>query len=400
MLLLRNVIQAYPWGPIDGMVPLLGNQPTGDHQAELWVGTHERGPSVVVGGDHDGRTLAEVIAEDPRTYLGSELADAGATALPFLLKVLAIGEPLSLQAHPSAEQATAGFDREEAAGVAIDAPDRTYRDRSPKPEALVALVETWALCGFRPPLAAAELIEEIDVNALDPLLAILRAPGPDALHDALAWVLRLAGDERHEVATATAAAASKATSGASDRSDPRWWVARLAADYGGDPTCLAPLLMELLTLAPGEAVHLGAGNLHAYLEGAGVEIMAASDNVLRGGLTDKHIDVDGLLAVLRFEPGVPTRPAASDENSNTVAYDCGEAAFLLTRVDLSDGPVSIAPTGPSLLLAVGGEGDVAGIGGGLVVGHGDAVFVAPGEGPLLLTGSGTLWWATVGAPPA
>jgi mannose-6-phosphate isomerase len=400
MLLLRNVIQDYDWGPVDGLVPLVGCEATGDHQAELWVGTHERGPSVVVGGNHDGRPLSEVIAEDPRTYLGPELADAGAAHLPFLLKVLAIGEPLSLQAHPSAEQADAGYDREEAAGIAIDGPDRTYRDRSPKPEALVALVETWALCGFRPPLDAAELIEHLGVDALAPLVATLRGGGPDVLRNAFAWLLGLDGEERDRVATQVAAASAEATAGRMDRADPRWWVTRLAASHPDDPTCLAPLLMEVLDLAPGEAVHLPAGNLHAYLEGGGVEIMAASDNVLRGGLTDKHIDVDGLLAIIHFAPGLPARPSVIEVTHQTRSYDCGEAAFILTRIDPTRGPATLAPVGPSLLLAVGGDVDVTGTSGGLALGHGNAAFVAPGEGPLLVTGSGTLWWATVAASPA
>lgn len=395
MLLLRNVIQPYEWGPVDGLAGLVGSEPTGDHEAELWAGTHDRGPSVVVGGAHNGRSLAEVIAEDPRSFLGADLADQGVTSLPFLLKVLSIGEPLSLQAHPSVEQAEAGFEREEAAGVAIDAPDRTYRDRCAKPEMLVALTPTWALCGFRAPLAAAELVADLGVPATDPLVTALRGGGPDALRNALAWLLRLQGDERDAVTGEVSAAAAEAIGGVEDRSDPRWWVVLLAANHPVDPTCLAPLLLELLVLDPGEAVHLPAGNLHAYLEGAGVEIMQASDNVLRGGLTPKHIDVDGLLAIVAFEPGVPSRPAAADVSAGVTTYDPGEQSFGLVRVDAA-GPVTVDPVGPSLLLAVGGEIDVASITGGLTIAHGEATFVAPGEGPLIVTGSGTLWWATVG----
>lgn len=396
MLLLRNVIQPYEWGPINGLAALVDSEPTGDHEAELWVGTHGRGPSTVVGGDHDGRTLADIIAEDPRSTLGIDLADGGAEALPFLLKVLAIGEPLSLQAHPTTEQAEAGYDREDDAGIDLDAPERTYRDRSPKPEALVALIETWVLCGFREPIGAAQLVADLGVGATDDLVAILRAGGPRALHDALAWVLQLDGPERSQVASEVATAATEAVGGEEDRFDPRWWVARLAAVHPGDPTCLAPLVMEVLKLAPGEAVHLPAGNLHGYLQGAGVEIMQASDNVLRGGLTPKHVDIEALLGVLHFEPGVPLRPSTIEVSGGLTAYDAGEEAFGLARVDPSGGAVIIDPRGPSLLLATGGDVDVATMAGGVTVGHGDGAFVAPGEGPLIVTGAGVLWWATTG----
>ena len=150
MLLLDNTIQNYAWGTRNGMAPLVGTTPSGQPEAELWVGTHPIAPSRVVG-DPLGRSLADVIAEDPHRWLGPELADRGHRALPFLLKVLAVGEPLSIQAHPSEAQARRGFAREEEAGIPIDAANRTYRDPNAKPEALVALTDTWALCGFRNP---------------------------------------------------------------------------------------------------------------------------------------------------------------------------------------------------------------------------------------------------------
>ncbi len=397
MLLLHNPVQAYAWGTPDGLHPLVGSEPSGAPEAELWVGTHPRCPSVVAD-DADGRTLAEVIAADPARWLGATLADAGHTALPFLLKVLAVGAPLSLQAHPSADQARAGFDREEAAGIAADAPHRTYGDPNPKPEALVALAETWALCGFRPPAEAAALLASLDRPELDPLVAVLQGAEADALRHALGWILRLTGPERAEVAAAAADGAA-AAGARGDLDDPLGWVTRLAGHHPGDPGCLAPLLLQLVRLAPDDAVHLPAGNLHAYLAGAGVEVMAASDNVLRGGLTPKHVDVDELLAVLRFEPGVPPGPAVRPLTPGVTAYDAGEDAFALVRVrpaDATGGVATIEPAGPSLLLATGGDVDLAGPDGGLTLAGGDGAFVAPGRGPIEVSGSGTLWWATTG----
>jgi mannose-6-phosphate isomerase len=394
MLVLRNPVQPYEWGPVDGIAALVGSRPSGGHEAELWVGTHPRGPSTVVGGEHDGQTLAEVVAGDPERWLGAGLAADGHTALPFLLKVLAIGQPLSLQAHPSARQAAEGFAREDAAGLAVDAAERNYRDPNPKPEALVALSPTWALCGFRPPIEAANLLAGLGVEAFDPLIEVLASGGTEGLRTVLGWLLRLEGTSRSSVAESVAASVSRLRG--DDLTDPRVWVRRLVAAFPGDPTAVAPLLLNVVCLDPGEAVHLPAGNLHAYLDGAGVEIMAASDNVLRGGLTPKHIDVDELLTVLRFDGGVPPRPATLQPSAGTTVYDASEAAFGLVAVDPSAGPVTIEPTGPSLLLATGGAVTVAGPDREHLVDHGQALFAAPGRGPCSISGRGRLWWATTG----
>lgn len=397
MLLLENPVRPYAWGRVDGLAPILGTQPSGGPEAELWVGTHPAAPSHVVG-DPNGRTLAEVIAADPARWLGPALAEAGHTALPFLLKVLAVGAPLSLQAHPSATEAAAGYAREEASGPARDAPTRTYRDASAKPEALVALGATQALCGFRSAPTAADLIERLDVAEAHPLLERLRTrdEGHDAevMRSGLEWVLRL--DTATGTALAEAVAGVASALAGSSSIDPFGWVQLLARQYPGDPTCLAPLLLEVIELGVGEAIHLPAGNLHAYLSGAGIEIMAASDNVLRGGLTAKHIDVEELLAILHFTPGVPPGPAVRTVQPGVQVYDAGEACFALVMIDAGSSAVEIEPMQPSLLLATDGPVDVAGGDGGIVLDAGLAAFVAPGRGPMHVSGAGRLWWATVG----
>ena len=393
MLLLENQIQPYAWGSTDGIASIVGTAPSGGPEAELWIGTHPAAPSRVVG-DPEGRTLAEVIASDPPRWLGPELAEQGFTALPFLLKVLAIGCPLSLQAHPSVDQARAGYAREDAAGIALDAPDRNYRDDGAKPEALVALQTTWAMCGFRTPVEAANLLAGLGVAELDPLVEALASEGADGVRTVLAWLLRLEGPARTAVADAVAASVSRFRS--DDRTDPRWWVQRLVAAFPGDPTAVAPLLLNVVALDPGDAVHLPAGNLHAYLDGAGIEIMAASDNVLRGGLTPKHIDVDELLSVLRFDAGVPDAPVVAGVGDRLRTYDAGEDAFALAVVEPGDAPVSLDPAGPSLLLATGGAVTIEGPQGCETVDHGGAAFLAPGSGPWSVRGPGRLWWATTG----
>jgi mannose-6-phosphate isomerase len=375
------------------LADLVGTPPSGGPEAELWVGTHPGAPSVVCGGEHDGRTLAEVVAADPTRWLGPDLAAAGHVALPFLLKVLAIGKPLSLQAHPSLEQARAGFAREEAAGLPIDAAERNYKDDGPKPEALVALTATWAMCGFRHPAEAADLVAGLGLAELGPLVDALASGGGDGLRAVLGWLLRLEGRARTDLAEAIAGAV--ATVRGEDPDDPRTWVRRLVHGFPGDPTAIAPLLLNVVRLEPGEAVHLPAGNLHAYLDGAGIEIMAASDNVLRGGLTPKHVDVDELLSVLRFVPGVPAAPVVRTAGRCTT-YDAGEEAFALAVVAPGEEPLRVEPKGPALALAVGGPVTLEAGDAVLEVAHGRAAFLPPSAVGVEISGPGHLWWATTG----
>lgn len=395
MLLLRNTIQPYAWGAVDGIASIVGSEPTGGTEAELWVGTHPAAPSLVVD-DPEGRTLAEVIAADPARWLGPELADAGHTALPFLLKVLAIGRPLSLQAHPSAAQARAGFDREEAAGVPVDAPERNYRDASPKPEALIALSSTWALCGFRKPLEAANLLAGLGVEAFDPLIAVLAEVTEGSVRTVVEWLLRLDDRSRAGVAEAVAQAVSRVRG--DDLDDPRVWVRRLVDAFPGDPTAVAPLLLKVVRIDPGDGIHLPAGNLHAYLEGSGIEIMSASDNVLRGGLTSKHVDVDELLSILHFDSGVTPKPDNIDRADGISTYDADEESFALATIPPTGATVDVTPTGPSIFLATGGPVSLAGPDGSVeVLDGGVAAFVAPGTGTYRVSGPGRLWWGTTGA---
>ena len=401
MLLLDDPIQAYAWGAVDGFSSLLGSEPSGGPEAEVWVGTHPAAPSVLA--DDPDRTLAAVIASDPATLLGADVVAAFGPDLPFLLKVLCIGAPLSLQAHPSPAQAARGFAREEAAGIPRDAAHRTYRDPSAKPELLVALVDTWALGGFRAPVEAAALVAGLDAPGLGPLAAALAQPDAVATRAAMAWLLGLAGPARHAVAEAVGAAVGPRPPGDDDDlADPRTWVRRLAAEHPGDPACVAPLLLNLIHLAPGEAVHLPAGNLHAYLRGAGVELMAASDNVLRGGLTVKHVDVAELLDVLDFAPARPPAVRPQPSGPGVLTYDAGEPSFRLTALRPAEagGPIGVPATGPRLLLATGGTATVRGAGAELSLGGGRAVFVGADEGPVEVAGPSTVWCATTGARPA
>jgi mannose-6-phosphate isomerase len=394
--LLENSVQPYAWGSRTAIAALRGlPTPSPGPEAELWLGTHPQAPSHVV---RDGRRvpLAEVIARDPESELGARALAAHGPQLPFLLKVLAAGEPLSLQAHPDARRAREGFDREEAAGIPRGAPDRNYRDPWPKPELLCALEPFEALCGFRPAAEARALLDALGEPTLDPVRERLDGRSPhDALRDAFTWLATLPAPDRRPLVEATVAAAARASARPDAFADSFRWVPRLAALYPADPGVAIALLLRLVRLAPGEALYLPAGNLHAYLRGVGVEIMASSDNVLRGGLTPKHVDVPELLRVLRFAedelPLVRPRPGWPGEE----VYATDAAHFELSRIALSGAPFRASVGGPEIVLCTEGEVAASASGERLTLSRGQSVFVPARTGAYELTGTGVVFRAGV-----
>nr|WP_205861317.1 mannose-6-phosphate isomerase, class I [Planosporangium flavigriseum] len=380
--LLENPIRGYAWGSRTALAALQGRSaPTREPEAELWIGAHPDSPSAV-----GGTPLTEVIAGDPAGVLGAGPVARFGERLPFLLKVLAAAEPLSLQAHPTEEQAAAGFAAEEAAGKPREAADRNYRDPHHKPELLVALEPFEALSGFRAPAATANLLAGLEVAGLAPTIAALRGADPGAaLRHAVTGLMELGGAERKALVEDIVAAAR-------GRSGYELAVA-LGERYPGDIGVVVALLLNQVRLAPGEAIWLPAGNLHAYLRGTGVEIMAASDNVLRGGLTPKHVDVPELLRVLRFEvladPVVRPREVAPGLVSWPVPVD----EFVLHRADLDGGEVTLPGHGPRVVLCLRGEVRVDDGAGELVLTGGQAAFGAAGH-TATVSGTGQVYQAT------
>ncbi|WP_250001024.1 mannose-6-phosphate isomerase, class I [Actinoplanes sp. M2I2] len=336
---LTGTVRPYAWGSRTILAELQGRPaPTDQPEAELWLGAHPGDPATVAGPDGPV-SLEALIADDPKGQLGEAVAGEFGPRLPFLLKLLAAESPLSLQAHPDLEYAKQAYARQEAdPGL-----PKNYTDANHKPEMLVAVTPFEALCGFRAPAAAADEIEAFGVAALAPVVEALR--GGDlrtAVHTLLTWPT---ADRDALVSAVVAAAPAKGL------------VADLAAHYPGDPGVLVALLLNHVRLAPGEAIWMPAGNLHAYLRGAGVELMAASDNVLRGGLTPKRVDVDELLRVLRFEvlddPILPSAEVAPGVSTWSVPVP----DFELFRVEL-DGtrpPAEVPATGPRIILATAGD---------------------------------------------
>ena len=394
---LVNTVRPYAWGSATAIPELLGREATGEPQAELWMGAHPGSPSHVDRGSGE-RSLAELIAEDPQRELGADAVDKFGPTLPFLLKVLAAGTPLSIQAHPDLAQARVGYADEESRGVPIDAPHRNYKDANHKPELICALDEFEGLCGFRTPAGAAELLESLEVPALDPLIELLRTkPEAEALSQALATVLSMTGETATETVAQVAAAVERAA--AADPAGQFAGYAFAAREYPGDTGLLAALLLNHFRLQPGEALYLGAGLPHAYLRGLGVEILANSDNVLRGGLTPKHVDVPELLRVLSFEGTTPDvlRPVADATGEELYPVPIDE--FRLSRFVLGPEPRQIDGRAPQILLCTEGTALLtAPDGSTLTLTPGESAFL-PATGPATsttLTGpNATLFRATV-----
>jgi mannose-6-phosphate isomerase len=356
--LLENPVRPYAWGSRAVIADLLGEQVPSPHpQAEMWLGAHPADPSRIVHGDGRRSSLLDAVTGDPVRLLGPERTARWDATLPFLLKVLAADEPLSLQAHPSIEQARAGFAREEAAGVARDAPDRNYRDANHKPELICALTEFHALVGFRDPAATVVLLHALDVPELAPYTDLLAAqPDADGLRALFTTWITLPQSLLDTLVPALQAGCVRLAGDAGALHTEARTVLELSERYPGDPGVLAALLLNRVTLQPGEALHLPAGNLHSYLRGAGIELMASSDNVLRGGLTPKHVDVPELLRVLDFGSGPPPVLTGTPDGA-WVRYDTTAREFLLRRLE-SDADLTSVPVpdgGPRILLCTAGS---------------------------------------------
>ena len=309
MHVVTGQVQHYDWGTIAEIPRLLGVESDGCPWAEYWLGAHPKAPSLLAddcdinGADRadGGQPLDRWLAEHP-DQLGQASREVFGDRLSFLLKILSAEQPLSIQAHPSRTQAQLGFAQENAAGVPIDDPRRLYRDDWPKPEMIVALTEFHALYGFRDPHESRRMLAVFDaVDGFPDLVAPLEDPGSEGIATVLTSCLQPDEQNRRVIAGMIAAAHDlvQGHDPASMQEDAPQ-LARTAVEldraYPGDPSILAALLMNRVHLRPGESLFLGAGTMHAYLHGTGIEIMASSDNVLRGGLTSKHIDVPALLA--------------------------------------------------------------------------------------------------------
>jgi mannose-6-phosphate isomerase len=370
---ITNTPRDYAWGSTTAIPELLGEAPTGAPQAEFWLGAHPGSPSRLVGRE-------------------GTLADLAPGRLPFLLKVLAAASPLSLQAHPTQAQAEAGFARENAARIPLDAAERNYKDAFHKPELIYALSDPFtALSGFRPVADTRAVLEPVSDDArLQPLMQ--RLVDDASLRGVFSWLISR-GAGVHDVTDAVVEAAAVVDG-------PSWETVRLLAEhYPGDPGIPISLLLHTISLRPREALYLPAGNIHAYLHGVGIELMAASDNVLRGGLTPKHVDVAELLEVLDFRPLPAPYLLPEQPEPGVAVFRPDVADFVLTVVspDAAERGVDLAIEGggPAIAFVASGAVVLSGAGESFSLERGGAVYTA-GEPVLRVEGDGYLFLATTG----
>lgn len=409
MELLRGALRTYAWGSRTAIAEFTGRPvPAAHPEAELWFGAHPGDPAWLQAANRE-TSLLEALVADPEGQLGSTSRARFGDVLPFLVKVLAADEPLSLQAHPSTEQAVEGYLREERLGIPVSSPERNYRDTSHKPELLVALQPFEALAGFRQASRTAELLAALAVSDLDPFIHLLSdqsdADGLRALFTT--WITAPQPDIDMLVPAVLEGAIAYVSSGATEFLAEVKTVMELGERYPGDAGVLASLLLNRISLAPGEAIFLPAGNLHAYLRGVAVEVMANSDNVLRGGLTPKHVDVPELLRVLDFNPTAEEalHPPIRCEGL-AVVYQTPTDEFEVALLELDgdclghevDASRHDVSQGPQILLCTEGATTVHGKSQSLTIERGMAVWVAADDGPIRLVAQqpAKLFRATVG----
>lgn len=392
--LIHNVARNYAWGSRT-MLTSLGIEPTGEPMAEIWFGTHHGSPSV----------LADNQKQSLKDYLGGR-------ELPFLLKLLAAQEPLSIQAHPNSEQARVGFAREEALGVPQDSPTRNYKDDRHKPEMVVALSDEFhALCGFRPMTESQTLFDVLGTasQTSEEFRLIARHVANLLTNDGLAAGFHYILEQPEQFVKfakelsqhADAIAHDCEQFGASLRT-----AAQLYERYPADVGVVLSLLMNHAVLEPGQALFLPAGNIHAYLYGLAVEVMASSDNVIRGGLTEKHIDIDELSAIVDFIPHdipfVEPRTVAA----GVVEYPVPVTDFMLYRISLETidsaevnqdrNVVLVHASADTLLLCTAGSISVASQQESLTFTSGQAVYLGGESNPVTLSGDGVVFLASSG----
>lgn len=399
MLELDGHPQHYDWGSRTAIPELLGLEADGSPWAELWFGAHPLGPATVRGGER----LDDVIAAAPREMLGEGVGRAFGQRLPFLLKVISAERPLSLQVHPSREQAVESFAAEDAAGIPVDSPRRNYRDANHKPELLYALTTFTALCGFRTPRRAAVILEGLGTELTDRLHRLLVA-NPTA-HGMRAAFRTLVSTSMHpsaaEVGAVVEACRARSREGTSPSPRIDSFVSLLAEHHPGDPGVVAALLLNPVTLQPGESLFVPAGALHAYLHGTGLEVMASGDNVLRAGLTSKKVHADEVLQSVSVSAAPPLRVAPERQSPTSIAYYAPVDDFELSITQLAgegvgDGDARPVPgTGPRIVLGLEGETTLQAATGTHVLRPGRAVFVPASDGALRASGRGRFAQASV-----
>ncbi|MDD4310094.1 MAG: mannose-6-phosphate isomerase, class I [Candidatus Cloacimonetes bacterium] len=386
---LMPTFQTYPWGSKSYIQTQLGlPEFMGNTLAEMWLGAHPKAPgSIEIGNDL--LTLNRFISNNPQTILGAA-ATVNEGQLPFLLKVLAADEPLSIQVHPDKATAMRGFADEDLAGIALDDPQRSFKDNNHKPEMMFALTKFDMMCGFR---AYREIIDNFCMFALESLwqsfTPFAANPSPLSLKNLFTEVLSSTIPQLEEFSRHIYSNTSPA---GKDKSWIRDICLQLISIYNLDVGIVSPLLLNLFQLNPGEAIYLEAGILHAYLKGAGIELMANSDNVIRGGLTPKFIDKDTLFSITNFQPFQPAILLGNKTGEYVTRYHCPVQEFELQVLNV-EGKLTIQVNNkPQILLWWEGE---ALLNDGITLHKGESAFVTATETELSITGNCLIFLASL-----
>lgn len=395
ILKMQNPIQTYAWGSRSAIADLMGHDaPSSEPQAELWMGAHPKSPSQVwIEGRWE--VLSELIERHPIELLGKKVAERYDQTLPYLFKVLAAGEPLSIQAHPDAKQARDGFLKENLKNIDLADPRRNYRDDRPKPECMCALTPFTGLCGFRPPSEVITVSDSLWPAWEKSILNIIKnSNDSNSLRDFFQSLMEMEQGRLTDLVSHVVEAAGSSE----DQNEIYAWINRLHRKYPGDVGVLSPLLLNIIRLEPGEALFLPPKQLHAYLDGLGIELMGNSDNVLRGGLTPKHIDVKELLHILDFHPYKPQILVPQAKSDTEGIYASSSDTFSLSKITVTSQlphRPSARRQGPEIMLVVDGTAAIrqSGDDEDVIVDRGESVFIPATVTSYTATGNATLFKA-------
>lgn len=381
---LINSVQNYGWGSKTALTELYGiANPDNLPMAELWMGAHPKSSSKVQDADGNIRALREVIDADKATLLGQGVATRFGE-LPFLFKVLCADQPLSIQVHPNKQASEAGFAKENAAGIPLDAAERNYKDPNHKPELVFALTPFLAMNAFREFNDIVSLLQPVS-GAHTAIAHFLEAPNAERLSELFASLLNMEGEEKSR-----ALAVLKATLH-SKEGEPWDTIRAIAEFYPDDSGLFSPLLLNVVKLNPGEAMFLFAETPHAYLKGVALEVMANSDNVLRAGLTPKYIDIPELVANVKFEPkAAESLLTQAVKRGSELDFPIPVDDFAFSLHDLTSQPTELAQHSAAIVFCVEGEALLRKDDATLVLKPGESAFIAANESPVSASGIGRL----------
>lgn len=381
---MHNGVQNYAWGSKDALTTLYGiTDPQGRPMAELWMGAHPKSSSQVENAEGQILSLRDQISADLDGQLGKKVAKRFGE-LPFLFKVLCADQPLSIQVHPSKGAAEIGFAKENAAGIPLDAAERNYKDPNHKPELVYALTPFQAMNGFRELRDIVSLLQPV-AGAHQLIASFLNYPDVDHLRALFAGLLSLEGEDKSRALDVLKSVLRE------QHGEPWDTVRSISEFYPDDSGLFSPLLLNVITLQPGEGMFLYAETPHAYLKGVSLEVMANSDNVLRAGLTPKYIDIPELLANLKFnaKPAgeLLTTPVQKGAELN---FPIPVEDFAFSIHEIAAEPQTLEQDSAAIVFCIEGQSVLSKQGETLTLLPGESSYLAASESPVTVSGNGRI----------